>query len=142
MRIPVLIIAITDGEPRGEDGQAIFRAIKDASDELARTPLGGGAIDYQFAQVGDDEEARRFLNKLDTHPQIGSLVDVTASFEIEQEEISQNNLSMALTADFWTLKLPLGAIDSSWDTADETANQRLGSAPPAACGNIYPHQCL
>ncbi|KAH8743309.1 hypothetical protein F5883DRAFT_716799 [Diaporthe sp. PMI_573] len=56
------------GEPLGEDDQAIFRAIKDASDELARTPLGAGAIAYQFTQVGDDEEARRFLNNLDTHP--------------------------------------------------------------------------
>jgi hypothetical protein len=140
MEVPVLIIAITDGEPSGEDDQAIFRAIKYASDELARTTLGAGAIAYQFTQVGDDQEARRFLNKLDTHPQIGSLVDVTASFEIEQEEISRNNPSMALTADFWTLKLLLGAIDSSWDTADETADQRLGSVLPAAYGNIYQRQ--
>ncbi|KAK7698025.1 hypothetical protein SLS64_012903 [Diaporthe eres] len=50
MQVPVLIIAITDGEPAGEDDDAIFRAIKDASDELARTPLGPGAIAYQFTQ--------------------------------------------------------------------------------------------
>jgi hypothetical protein len=44
-----LIITITDSEPAGEDDAAIFQAIKDASDELSRTPLGPGTITYQFA---------------------------------------------------------------------------------------------
>jgi hypothetical protein len=143
MQVPVLIITITDGEPAGEDDDAIFRAIKDAADELSRTPLGAGAIAYQFTQVGEDEEARRFLNRLDTHPQVGHLVDVTASLEIEQEEMSRINPSMALTADFWTLKLLLGSIDASWDTADENTSQRPGGppAPPAASyGSTYPPQ--
>lgn len=138
MQVPVLIIAITDGEPAGEDDDAIFHAIKHAADELARTPLGPGAIAYQFTQVGEDEEARRFLNRLDTHPQVGSLVDVTASLEIEQEEMARINPSMALTADFWTLKLLLGSIDSSWDAADENTTQRPGGAAPPTYGNAYP----
>jgi hypothetical protein len=45
LQIPVLIIAITDGEPRGEDNDTIFRAIKDASDELSRTSLGAGSTE-------------------------------------------------------------------------------------------------
>lgn len=134
MQVPVLIITITDGEPAGEDDDAIFRAIKDAADELARTPVGPGAIAYQFTQVGEDEEARRFLNRLDTHPQVGNLVDVTASLEIEQEEMTRINPSMALTADFWTLKLLLGSIDASWDTADESTSQRPGGAAPQTYG--------
>ncbi|KAH8758012.1 hypothetical protein F5883DRAFT_428005, partial [Diaporthe sp. PMI_573] len=49
IHVPVLIITITDSEPAGEDDAAIFQAIKDASDELSRTPLGPGTITYQFA---------------------------------------------------------------------------------------------
>ncbi|KAH8744270.1 hypothetical protein F5883DRAFT_29282 [Diaporthe sp. PMI_573] len=140
MQVPVLIITITDGEPAGEDDDTIFRSIKAAADELSRTPLGAGAIAYQFAQVGDDEGARRFLNQLDNDPQVGSLVDVTASLEIEQEEMTRVNPSQALTADFWTLKLLLGAIDASWDEADEKPGQRQGGVPPSSQGSAYPQQ--
>ena len=77
---PILLIAITDGAPMPEKPQALFEAIRYASDAFARNPrYGPGAISFQFAQVGKDEGARRFLAQLDSDPGVGKLVDCTSS---------------------------------------------------------------
>jgi len=77
---PVLIIAITDGQPAGEPQGAVFDAIRYASTELSRNPrYGPGAVSFEFAQVGDDMKAREFLAKLDSDPSIGHMVDCTSS---------------------------------------------------------------
>ena len=75
---PVLIIAITDGQPVGEPKGSVHDAILYASSELARTRYGQGAVSFQFAQVGVDEDAAKFLAALDSDPQIGTLVDCTS----------------------------------------------------------------
>ena len=75
---PVLVIAITDGQPVGEPKGSVHDAILYASSELSRTRYGQGAISFQFAQVGVDEDAAKFLAGLDTDPQIGNLVDCTS----------------------------------------------------------------
>lgn len=80
LKKPVLIIAITDGQPAGEPQGAVFDTIRYASQELSRMPqCGPTAIAFQFAQVGNDEKARDFLAKLDADPGVGSLVDCTSS---------------------------------------------------------------
>ena len=77
---PVLVITITDGNPAGETDNVIYEVIRHASNELSRMPqYGPGAIAFQFAQVGNDQKAREFLAKLDSDPQVGSLVDCTSS---------------------------------------------------------------
>lgn len=77
---PVLIITITDGQPAGEPHDAVFDTIRAAAAELARMPRYGiGAISFQFAQVGNDLSARKFLGKLDEEPGIGELIDCTSS---------------------------------------------------------------
>jgi len=43
---------------------------------LAKTPYTPDAVSFQLAQVGNDQDARAFLEFIDTHPQVGSLVDV------------------------------------------------------------------
>lgn len=76
---PVLVITITDGEPAGEPKFDIVHVIKSASEELKRTRYGKGAVAFQFAQVGQDLEARDFLSKLDEDPTIGDMIDCTSS---------------------------------------------------------------
>lgn len=80
LRKPVLVIAITDGQPAGEPQGAVGNAIREAADELQRSPrYGRGAVAFQFAQVGNDMKARDFLGKLDEEPGIGDLIDCTSS---------------------------------------------------------------
>lgn len=78
LRKPVLIIAITDGQPLGEPRNTVHDVILYASSELSRTRYGQGAVSFQFAQVGVDLDAARFLAELDADPQIGNLVDCTS----------------------------------------------------------------
>lgn len=64
---PVLIIAVTDGAPGGEDRFTVVKVIKAANQELARTRYGSDAVSFQFAQVGNDMGARKFLEEIDKH---------------------------------------------------------------------------
>jgi hypothetical protein len=80
LRKPVLVITVTDGQPSGEDRENVYRVIKDCLKALQQMPrYGKGAVSYQFAQVGNDLQARDFLAKLDEHPEVGPLVDCTSS---------------------------------------------------------------
>lgn len=79
LRKPVLVITITDGQPAGEPTGAVFDAIRAASQELARSRYGKGALAFQFAQVGNDLKAREFLGKLDEERDFGDIVDCTSS---------------------------------------------------------------
>ncbi|KAH8590603.1 hypothetical protein B0O99DRAFT_634207 [Bisporella sp. PMI_857] len=139
LRKPVLIITITDGQPAGEANDAVFEAIKYASNELSRTPHGKGAVSFQFAQVGNDLKAREFLGKLDNEPGIGELIDSTSNFEVEQDEMSRANPPVDLTPELWLLKLLVGAVDSSYDTKDEK-KQRSGAPPQQYGQQQYPPQ--
>ena len=81
LKKPVLVITITDGQPAGDEPNvnAVFDTIRYAANEMQRTGLSRNAVCFQFAQVGNDVRAREFLGKLDTDPDIGSLVDCTSS---------------------------------------------------------------
>ncbi|KAF2490146.1 hypothetical protein BU16DRAFT_171837 [Lophium mytilinum] len=98
---PVLVITVTDGQPAGEAQGAVFETIKQASAALARTRYGPGAINFQFAQVGNDAKAREFLGTLDSDPVVGSLVDCTSNYENEQVEMSRANPPVDLTPELW-----------------------------------------
>ena len=74
--------------------------------------------------------ATEFLGKLDSDPQIGSMVDCTSNFENESAEMARAQPPVDLTPDLWVLKLILGAIDPSYDTQDEKG----GQAPPPGAG--------
>ncbi|KAF2027475.1 hypothetical protein EK21DRAFT_71846 [Setomelanomma holmii] len=131
---PILVIAITDGQPAGEPQNAVFDTIRYAFDTLQqRFPqYGRGGVAFEFAQVGNDEMAKKFLSKLDEDPQIGPMVDCTSNFENEQEEMARANPPVDLTPDLWIIKLLLGAIDRSYDAKDEKTNPAPGgyNAPP------------
>lgn len=115
---PVLVITITDGAPAGEDRYTITKVISNAKRELARTQYGPDAISFQIAQVGEDQKAQAFLAELDNHPEVGELVDVTSSYEMESAEMLAKS-GQELTPELWLVKLLLGGIDDSYDEKDE-----------------------
>ena len=65
---PILVIAITDGEPTGEPQTTVAQVIKNAKNISQNSPYGPGAIAFEFAQVGKDQAAQAFLGQLDKDP--------------------------------------------------------------------------
>ncbi|GAA6043224.1 hypothetical protein JCM8097_000337, partial [Rhodosporidiobolus ruineniae] len=91
LKKPALVICVTDGAPTAEPQDEVVRAIKESKDLLSKTPYTTDAVSIGFAQVGNDLEAREFLEMIDEHPLIGSLVDTTSGFEHEQDNMSKAN---------------------------------------------------
>jgi len=79
LKKPILVIVVTDGQPAGDEpnNNAVIQTVGAAVNELRQ--FGSGAIAFEFAQVGNDTKAREFLGRLDTDPNIGSMVDCTSS---------------------------------------------------------------
>ncbi|WVQ75490.1 hypothetical protein IAR50_005115 [Cryptococcus sp. DSM 104548] len=123
LRKPVLVLCITDGSPAGEAKGHLFNVIARADHELKQTRYGPDAISYQFAQVGDDLKASRFLAELDSHPVVGPRVDCTSNFETEQEEV-QRRTGAILDPTTWIVKLLMGPISLGFDLRDEAFHQR------------------
>ncbi|KAL4891050.1 hypothetical protein BDV59DRAFT_73362 [Aspergillus ambiguus] len=98
---PVLVITITDGQPAGEPIDTVANSIRYAVNEVSRTPLGRGAVSFQFSQVGNDNKAREFLRSLDEDPTIGNLIDCTSNFEVEQDEMMRAVPPVHLTRELW-----------------------------------------
>lgn len=73
----------------GEPADALERAIRHCSDELARSRYGPDALSVMISQIGNDLKAREWLAKLDGNPAIGQLVDVTSNYEVESQELLQ-----------------------------------------------------
>ncbi|GAA5912339.1 hypothetical protein JCM6882_002565 [Rhodosporidiobolus microsporus] len=118
LRKPVLVIGVTDGEPAGEDRRALVNAVKNAKQALQQTRYGPDALSIEIAQVGNDQKARAFLEELDSDPSVGGLIDVTGTFENEQDNMMKQT-GISLTPDLWLVKLMCGACDSSYDHRDE-----------------------
>lgn len=100
---PVVVIAITDGTPAGENRDEVFKVIMATDRELKGSRYGADAISYQFAQVGNDLKAQRFLEELDNHPQVGGLVDCTSNYEAEEAEMMRKSNGQVQCE--WSLKL-------------------------------------
>jgi hypothetical protein len=111
---PVLVIVMTDGEPDSKDD--LYSAIKEAKDFNQR--MGTNCVEFEFAQIGNDKSAQAFLSELDVHPVVGDIVDVTSSYELEEEEFAK--LGASLTPYMWIVKLMLGTIDPCYDAGDES----------------------
>ncbi|GAA5905119.1 hypothetical protein JCM6882_000382 [Rhodosporidiobolus microsporus] len=119
LKKPVLIVCITDGAPTGEPRDKVIKVIKASKALLSKTPYTADAVSFQLAQVGNDLEAREFLEWIDENKDIGGLVDTTSSFEHEQDNFSKANPPVYLTPEIWLAKLLLGPIHSGYDAADE-----------------------
>ncbi|KAL8846131.1 MAG: hypothetical protein Q9221_008762 [Calogaya cf. arnoldii] len=128
---PVLILTITDGQPQG-DG-----------------PSHPNTVLFQFAQVGNDQQATAYLAKLDSDPQVGRFVDCTSNYENEEAEIKRTSPGVDFSVELWLLKMLLGSIDSSYDSKDEFRSQPQGygasvpgihGAPGSYAQQQYPPQ--
>lgn len=117
LKKPLLIIAVTDGAPGGEDRNTLVRVLVNASRFLKQTRYGPDAMSVQLAQIGNDLKARQYLEEIDSHPEVGDLVDCTSNFENEQEDLAKQGVD--LTPELWLVKMLLGGIDSSYDKTDE-----------------------
>lgn len=115
---PVLVIAVTDGQPGGEPRDQLVRVLVNASRTLQQTRYGADALSVTLAQIGNDMHARQFLSEVDVHPEVGDLVDTTSNYEAEEEEFKRTS-GMDLTPELYLVKMMLGGIDSSYDTMDE-----------------------
>ncbi|GAA5962305.1 hypothetical protein JCM8115_004288 [Rhodotorula mucilaginosa] len=113
LKKPLLIIAVTDGAPGGEDRNTLVRVLVNASRFLKQTRYGPDAMSVQLAQIGNDLKARQYLEEIDSHPEVGDLVDCTSNFENEQEDLAKQGVD--LTPELWLVKMLLGGIDSSYD---------------------------
>ncbi|KAK9804310.1 hypothetical protein WJX72_006229 [[Myrmecia] bisecta] len=113
---PILVIAITDGEPVGEPKTTTAQVIKNAKQMVANSPYGPGAVAFEFAQVGKDQKAQAFLGSLDNDPEIGKIIDATSYYELEAEEYARKGVT--LTPELWLVKLMVGAVDPSYDEQD------------------------
>jgi len=116
MMKPVLVIAITDGEP-SEQRDTLAKVVNSAKIALSRTRYGPGAFALEIAQVGKDARAQKFLASLDTDPTVGKMIDCTSGYELEQEEYSRKGVN--LTPELWVLKMCVGAIDPTYGDADD-----------------------
>lgn len=116
MQKPILVITITDGEPTSEPESKIKKVIKTIKDYASKSSYGPGAVAFEFAQVGKDQDAQNFLGRLDNDREVGGMVDATSYFELEAEEYSRRGIT--LTPELWLVKLMVGAIDPSYDEQD------------------------
>ena len=77
---PFLVITITDGQPAGEEHDELQKVLRRTINTIKSDPrLGRGAVSFQFAQVGDDKGAQKFLSTLDNDETIGDVIDCTSS---------------------------------------------------------------
>lgn len=113
---PVLVIAITDGEPTGEPPNTVLNVVKGIKQLVSNSQYGPGAVGIEFSQVGKDQGAQRFLATLDKDPEVGKMIDATSYYELEQEEYARKGVT--LTPDLWLMKLMVGAVDPTFDEQD------------------------
>jgi hypothetical protein len=113
---PVLIITVTDGVP--DNRAAVVDAIKAIRTMAVRSRFGEHAVAFSFAQVGCDSGATRWLGEIDTNPEVGHLIDCTSEFSMEKREC-EAKYGCEFTEAAWLVKLMIGAVDPTYDTADE-----------------------
>jgi hypothetical protein len=109
---PILLITLTDGIPDSE--QAVMNGIKSCKNFFSSTKYGEFAMAFSFAQIGTDKNATEFLGRLDKDAIIGKLIDCTSEYSIEKKECGPG-FSEAV----WVVKSMIGAVDPSYDEADE-----------------------
>lgn len=68
-------------------------------------------------------KSQQFLGELDSHPQVGDLIDSTSNYEVEADEM-QRKAGITLTPELWLIKMLLGGIDNSYDEKDESGGRR------------------
>lgn len=132
---PLHVIIITDGVPTDSVRGEFQKYVRECMDKfLFRNAQGqmvhSKVVSIQIAQIGNDKRAMAYLQKLDSDPDVGSLIDCTSNFELESTQYAAKGLS--ITKYNWYCKLMMGAIDKSYDDKDEEgAGVAAKPKPPA-----------
>ena len=113
---PILIITLTDGIP--DSKKKVINTIEKTIEMTKASKYGSEAVSFSFAQIGTDKYATEYLEKLDKDENVGKHIDCTSEFSIEQKQC-EKNYGFEFTESMWLIKLMIGAIDSSYDNADE-----------------------
>lgn len=136
---PILVIVLTDGE--ASDEKVVESVLANVANLSRKHNLGNACV-FQFAQLGDDENARKFLERIDKNGEseassqsskrfgfgsknkkvenvgYGHIVDCTSGIDSESKEV-WNHQGIVLTPEMWMLKISIGAIDAAVDGLDE-----------------------
>lgn len=124
---PLHVIIITDGVPTDSVRGEFQRYIREALDPFVIKGKRSKVVSIQIAQIGNDKRAQAYLQKLDTDPDIGSLIDCTSNFELESIQYAKKGLT--ITKYNWYCKLMMGAIDKSYDEKDEEGTASTPKPP-------------
>jgi len=121
LKRPLLIMVITDGAVEGEPHVRLPQAIKSVHDSLQAAGYAEDtkAVVFQFARVGNDENAQKYLKFLDDHSKVKDLVDTMSgndlmdvigwrSTDSEEEELNESQQRKMI-------KLLLGPISAQFD---------------------------
>ncbi|KAF8451795.1 hypothetical protein BGX38DRAFT_465905 [Terfezia claveryi] len=130
---PLHVIIITDGVPTDSARGEFQRNIRETLDRYVIRGVRSKVVSIQIAQIGNDKRAQAYLQKLDTDPDIGGLIDCTSNFELESTQYAKKGLT--ITKYNWYCKLMMGAIDKSYDDKDEEGAPNAPKPPiqyPAA----------
>ncbi|RYP39595.1 hypothetical protein DL767_002143 [Monosporascus sp. MG133] len=74
---PLLIVVITDGEVDSDNKSVLEKVVKKYAEKVERK-YGRHSLAFQFARIGDDEDAKTFLEELDESETCGKYVSVDA----------------------------------------------------------------
>ncbi|KAF8419520.1 hypothetical protein EV426DRAFT_576873 [Tirmania nivea] len=116
---PLLIMVITDGAVEGEPPSRLRQAIQSVVDSLKKAnfnPETTKAIAFQFARVGNDRDAQKFLEHLDNKSSVKDYVDTLSGGDL-MEIMGMRTKDKALTEKHQRrmIKLLLGPISSRYD---------------------------
>jgi hypothetical protein len=125
---PILIITMTDGIP--DSRPDVINAIRECYSITSKSYYGCHAVAFSFAQIGSDTEATKWLGEIDTDKEIGKLIDCTSEFTIEKEECEKQYSGISFTPPTWIVKLMIGAVDPSYDKADENSSSSVLTPEP------------
>jgi len=116
MTRPLLVMIITDGAVEGEKPEKVEDVIKCLVQSLERDGLGTKAVAFQFARVGNDEGAKKFLKYLDDESSVQKYVDTLWGEDIvDMMGLNDEGKKLTLKLQQQAIKLLLGPIDPYYD---------------------------
>ncbi|KAK2786426.1 hypothetical protein FQN53_006581 [Emmonsiellopsis sp. PD_33] len=104
---PYLIMIITDGCPYGEDEDELRKAILECSSFLGSKGYRKDAVRFCLCQIGTDDDAKVFMNKLDMDDQVLEVLYRTSELlDARYDELRQNEAEL----EDWLLAMLLSPV--------------------------------
>jgi len=110
---PCLVYVFTDGEPTDEDPGKFRDSILECKRTLEENGYKSTAIAFGIIQVGDDRDAREFLDTLAQDPALKDHLSVATRAQELENEFRKNKGRRAATTSALILQCLIGAINTS-----------------------------